>query len=85
MTCDTIGKLAKWNTAQRTALKQNFLTHWSWNEWLKMLDFLPEAQLCFRSILLQICFVNQAFLGHQFFQVQGRNGKLLRLLCDYYI
>jgi hypothetical protein len=54
MTCDTIGKLAKWNTAQRTALKQSFLTHWSWNEWLKMLDFLPDVALTFRSILLLI-------------------------------
>jgi len=33
---------------------------------------LPEASLGFRSILLQICFVNQAFLELQFFQVQVR-------------
>jgi hypothetical protein len=36
-----------------------------------MLDSLPEASLGFRSILLQICFVNQAFLEFQFFHVQG--------------
>jgi hypothetical protein len=41
-----------------------------------MLDLLPEASLGFRSILLQICFVNQAFLGQQFFQVQGRKHAL---------
>jgi hypothetical protein len=39
-----------------------------------MLDSLPESPLGFRSILLQISFVNQAFLGHQFFQVQARMG-----------
>ena len=38
---------------------------------------LPEASLGFRSILLQICFVNQAFLEFQFFQVQGRNQAFL--------
>ncbi len=36
-------------------------------------DSLPEAQLGFRLILFQVSFVNQAFLGLQFFQVQGRN------------
>jgi hypothetical protein len=41
-----------------------------------MRDRLPEASLGFRSILLQICFANQAFLGPQFFQVQGRNQAL---------
>jgi len=41
-----------------------------------MQDWLPKAPLVFRSILLQICFVNQAFLGHQIFQVQGRNHHL---------
>jgi hypothetical protein len=45
--------------------------------WLKMLDLLPESSLDFRSNLLQICFVNQAFLGLQIFQVQGRNQALL--------
>jgi hypothetical protein len=38
-----------------------------------MRDWLPEASLGFRSILLLICFVNQAFLGQQFFQVQGKS------------
>jgi len=38
----------------------------------KIEDSLPESSLGFRSILLQICFVNQAFLELQFFQVQGR-------------
>jgi hypothetical protein len=48
-----------------------------------MLDSLPEASLGFRSILLQICFVNQAFLGHQFFQVQGRNQALEQMFNIY--
>ncbi len=38
-----------------------------------MRDSLPEASIGFRSILLQISFVNQAFLALQFFQVQGRS------------
>jgi hypothetical protein len=42
-----------------------------------MLDLLPEASLGFKSILLQICFVNQAFLGLEFFLVQGSNRALL--------
>jgi hypothetical protein len=45
--------------------------------WQKMLDLLPEASLGFRSILFQTSFVNQAFLGLRFFQVQGRNHEIL--------
>ena len=45
-----------------------------------MQDLLPEASLGFRSILLQIQFVNQAFLELQFFQVQGRVPGIKHLL-----
>ena len=49
-------------------------TRYCISQWLvKCEDSLPEAPLGFRSILLLISFVNQAFLGLQFFQVQGRN------------
>ena len=34
---------------------------------------LPKATPANCLNLLQISFVNQAFLGHQFFQVQGSN------------
>jgi hypothetical protein len=38
-----------------------------------MRDSLPNVTLGTYLNLLQICFVNQAFLGLQFFQVQGRS------------
>jgi hypothetical protein len=50
-----------------------------------MLDLLPESSLGFRSILLQICFVNQAFLGFQFFQVQGSNRAFAFVRMNHYI
>jgi len=38
-----------------------------------MHDWLPVSTGTIGIILLMISFLNQAFLGHQFFQVQGRN------------
>ena len=38
-----------------------------------MRDSLPVSTGTIGIILLMISFLNQAFLGHQFFQVQGRN------------
>ena len=53
-------------------------TRYCISQWLvKCEDSLPESSLGFRSILLQISFVNQAFLELQIFQVQGRNQALL--------
>jgi len=37
-----------------------------------MLDLLPDVTPATYLNLLLISFVNQAFLGHQFFQVEGR-------------
>ena len=49
-----------------------------------MLDFLPKASHAFRSILLLISFVNQAFLGFQFFQVQGSNQAFAVVRMNHY-
>jgi hypothetical protein len=38
-----------------------------------MIDSLPVSTGTIGIILLMIQFVNQAFLGHQFFLVQGSN------------
>ncbi len=38
-----------------------------------MLDLLPVSTDTIGIILLMISFLNQAFLGQQIFQVQGRN------------
>ncbi len=60
-------------------------TRYCISQWLvKSEDSLPEASLGFRSILLQIQFVNQAFLGLQFFQVQGRNQALEQMINIYW-
>ena len=48
-------------------------------------DNLPDVALAFRSILLLFSFVNQAFLGHQFFQVQGRNQAFAVARMNHYI
>jgi len=42
-----------------------------------MRDKLPNVAPAKYLKLLHISFVNQAFLGHQFFQVQGSNQALI--------
>ncbi len=42
-----------------------------------MLDSLPVSTGTIGIILLMISFLNQAFLGLQIFQVQGRNQALM--------
>jgi hypothetical protein len=70
------------NVKGKNVRKQNILTK---ANWVAGCDLLPVSTGTIGIILLMIQFVNQAFLGHQFFQVQGRNRAFAVVRMNHYI